>query len=181
MATGTSPLPSDRQLKELVQEGFTFREISDWVAVRIGAVPNSATLGVALSRAVLRETTGPRYRECVPWRYEDAHRWAYPVRMLRLLGRRRSGLPLAPELDATLETWLGAVAESHAVVGYCRSADGFLYIDEGWREGPNPDIPVRVPDVTVEDLDAIRLRLRNSSRSALEGSPLTHLRPQADG
>lgn len=145
-------LPPAGRLRELVQEGLGFQDIQDRLAKEDDLRPNPVALGVAMSRAVLRETTGTRFRACVPWAIQPEHRGEEPVRMLRLLGRRRSGLPLEPTMNARLEAWLHRVQESQTVVGYCPDQDhGFVYLPEAWR-GPDDELPVRAWVLDLETL-----------------------------
>lgn len=145
-------MPPDAVLRELVQQGLGFEEIDARLRCD-GLELHPAILAVALSRAALRETTGIRYRACLPWAVKAEHVRAEPLRMLRLLGRRRSGLPLEPTMNARLENWLSGLAGSSTVVAYCPDDErGFAYLPAGWRDGPDDDIPVRVPPLTVRQL-----------------------------
>lgn len=65
--------------------------------------------------------------------------------MLRLLGRRRAGIPLDVDSEQRLDSFLAMLERERVVVAYCPDhEDGFLYVDESLRGGPNPEIPIRV-------------------------------------
>jgi hypothetical protein len=91
---------------------------------------------------------GHRFFETVPWRVQPVHAAEYPVRMLRLLGRRRAGIPLDDDSSARLDSWLAMLERERVVVAYApEGKDGFLYVDERFRGGPNPNVPIRVQAV----------------------------------
>lgn len=99
-----------------------------------------------IAAAMVREGLGtrdvPRYRDEIPWRVRSEHLRSYPVRMLRLLGRRNAGGTLRPEETERLDGWLAKLAEEGLVVAYDPdSPSGFLYVD---REPGDPgDVPIR--------------------------------------
>lgn len=83
----------------------------------------------AIHRAGL---SGPAklYTEEIPWQVREQHLTAYPARMLRLLGRRRSGVQNSAEMDARLDSWLAQLRQEHAVVAYVPETDqGWFYVD----------------------------------------------------
>ncbi len=137
-------LPPDAELRRMVQDGLTHNEIAAEVTRRTGFVYPAATLSAALSRATLTETTGHRYFDCIPWRVRPSTRPPSRLRMLRLLGKRRSGFPLDDVSAARLDAWLQILERERLVVAYCPEQVGFVYVDESLRGGPNPDLPIRV-------------------------------------
>ena len=135
-------LPSDSILaKWRVEEELTLKQIQSrlrdtGVEVSIGAIAS------ALSRAGL--TNRKRYEEEIPWEpIKVEHNKAYPLFMLRLLGRRRAGHDLSPEDSERLDSWLDRLEGEDAVVLYVYdSPDGFYYVPR--LPDDNPDIPVRL-------------------------------------
>lgn len=135
----------DAELRELVQLGWTFDQIQHEVERRTGRRSTVASLSAALSRATLVQTTGHRYFDCIPWRVRPEHAGCEPAPLLRLLGRHRSGFPLPPAHIVRLELWLQQLATLGLVVAYNPQwPEGFRYIDEEHRNGPNPDLPIAV-------------------------------------
>ncbi|MFH8414343.1 hypothetical protein [Streptomyces collinus] len=67
--------------------------------------------------------------ELIPWFVKEEHRWAYPLMMLRVEGRRRAGKEIR-EVDAQrLASWKSMLEEENAVVHYDPDTeDGFFYI-----------------------------------------------------
>lgn len=143
-------LPSDSALQRMVERGMTHQQIADKVGEEIGQTISRSSVAAALSRAGLTEPA-PRYRDELPWRVAQEHLIEYPARMLRLLGRRRSGMQMTPRDSQRLDTWLGQLAESGAVVAYSPDR-GFLYVPA--REGVDGvnGVPIRRTVVTEEML-----------------------------
>lgn len=146
-------LPPDNDLLRMVQDGMTHAQIAEEIERTTGQKVARSTVSAALSRAALTQTTGRRYRETVPWRVRPEHSTEYAVRMLRLLGRRREGLPLDDDLTHRLEAWLAMLEREEVVVAYCpEHEDGFLYVDASFRQGPNDDIPIRVKTLRLDEI-----------------------------
>lgn len=142
-------LPPDVQLLRWAHEGLSHAEIQAECERVAGRRLARATVSAALSLAFSTTKAGTRSYETVPWRVQPVHASAYPVRLLRLLSRRRAGIPLDEESESRLGSWLAMLERERVIVAYCPvSDDGFLYIDEGLRAGPNPDVPIRVPILT---------------------------------
>jgi hypothetical protein len=134
----------------MVEDGWSHADIAAHVEKTTGHKISRSAVSAALSRAGLTKAT-PRYKKEIPWRVGEAHLTAYPVRMLRLLGRKRSGQPLTEEEEDRLRSWMDQLAEWDAVVAYSPSA-GFLYVaaDEvgDWEDG----IPIRHRTITDDEL-----------------------------
>jgi hypothetical protein len=119
-----------------------------------------------------------RAGETVPWTVLPVYADRHPLRMLRLLGRRRAGLLSRPDLgmgagarahlaagrlDALLDSWLEIVRRERVVVAYCPMTDeGFHYLDDSMRTGPCPDVPVRT--AVVRWIDEMPVRLIDDGR-----------------
>lgn len=132
-------LPDVQTLQRYLDEGLTHQQIADRVFMETGNRVSRSSVSAAISRAGL-SAEGTRYQDVIPWRVSVRHIKEYPVRMLRLLGRRRSGGVLTAAEDARLQRWLDTLVEEDAVVAYAPDAEvGFHYIDRG------PDDPVDVP------------------------------------
>lgn len=134
-------LPDAETLHRLVAQGMTHQQIVDWVWETRGERITRSAVSVALSRAGLADQA-PRYREEIPWELTGKELKAYPVRMLRLLGRRRAGGELNEEEETRLNNWLAKLKEEHAVVAYCADAEPrIIYVP---REPGDPrNIPIR--------------------------------------
>lgn len=80
-------------------------------------------------RGLARRIT--RDDELIPWHVKPEHRWAYPLAMLRVEGRRRAGREVREEDEARLESWKKMLTEElgDAVVHYDPdTTDGFFYV-----------------------------------------------------
>ncbi len=161
-------LPPERKLVRWIREGWTFRQIEDECAAYAGLVRHELSrvdrlmltyqVDSAVSRAMDRVGLGRRYQDCVPWRVLDVHRDANPARMLRLLGRRRCGQPLGPEKAGQLGDYLMLLRRARLVIGYCPAdEDGFVYVPDAWRTGPNEDIPIVVPMLMPDEIEWVRM------------------------
>lgn len=72
----------------------------------------------------------------------------YPVRLLRLLGRRNSGDTLSSDEENRLNNWLAHLEADNAVVGYDK-VNGFAYID---RQPDDPtDLPIHINYITINN------------------------------
>lgn len=137
-------LPDTQRLVELRERGLSYRKIAEWIRENEGIVVSPGAVGAALSRA--GKTSGrARYENHVPWLVHAEHSKHYAVRMLRLLGRRDSGLPLNEDQNQRLDAWLEKLREEHALVAYLPEEfpeEGFVYVDGDW---PKDGIPIRRP------------------------------------
>jgi hypothetical protein len=107
-----------------------------------------SSVSAALHRAGISGNQS-RYREELPWRVKVQHIREYPARMLRLLGRRRSGQELTEAENKRLDAWLRQLEDNNAVVGYDpNSKFGFYYIDKQEHDGVN-GIPIRLQTIAV--------------------------------
>ena len=143
-------LPSPDELRRMVEAGWSHADIAAHVEKTTGQQVQRSAVSAALSRAGLTKAT-PRYKEEIPWRVSEGHLTEYPVRMLRLLGRKRRGLPMNEEEEDRLSSWMEQLAEWDAVVAYSPSV-GFMYVaaDEigDWDNG----IPIRRRTITDDEL-----------------------------
>lgn len=135
-------LPDVATLRRWVnEEGLSHEQVAERVFEQTGEKVARSTVSAALSRAGL---TSPqeRYTEEIPWKVRNEHLREYPVRLLRLLGRRRKGLALSDEENTRLDNWLELLRRENAVVAYAPdSSEGFVYVD---RIDTDPDdLPIR--------------------------------------
>ena len=143
-------LPSDSELRHLVEQGLTHQEIADWVLENLGQRVSRSSVSVALSRAGLSKGA-MRYRDELPWKVKADHLTEYPARMLRLLGRRRANIDLTDDEESRLDAWLEDLTENDWVVAYCPEV-GFLYVDnDEIGDGAN-GIPIRRRTVGADEL-----------------------------
>lgn len=141
-------IPGRDTLAHWVDEGLTHQQMADRVFEQTGERVTRSAISMALRRHNLVTTDLPRYHEEIPWRVKVEHLRAYPVRMLRLLGRRNLTGELNPAEDERLENWLALLEKENAVVAYDPdSTTGFMYVP---REDGDPlDVPIRVHRVWV--------------------------------
>lgn len=143
-------LPDITTLKRWTDEGLTQEQMCALIYEETGYRPRRSSISAALSRAGL-SVDGNRYEDTIPWRVKNEHLREYPPRMLRLLGRRRSGLDLNEDEDRRLDSWLSRLDNENAVVAYDPEApaEGFVYVE---REPNDPeDIPIRRRPVQILD------------------------------
>lgn len=142
-------LPSNDTLAHWVKdEGLTHAQVADRVFEQTGVRPARATVSVALARAGL-SNENPRFKDEVPWRLKGADLRAYPIRMLRLLGHRRAGLPLNDDETRRLDSWLAKLEDENAVVAWDPdSVPSVFYIDKEPGDGAD-GIPIRRERVWV--------------------------------
>jgi hypothetical protein len=137
-------LPDNGTLRHWVKDdGLTHQQVADRIYTTTGVRVSRTTVSAALSRAGISKPTS-RYRDELPWRVKIEHIKEYPARMLRLLGRRRAGLPLNPVEEDRLDAWLLKLEEDHAVIAYDpESPYGFYYIEKNDVTDGLDGIPIR--------------------------------------
>lgn len=145
-------LPPTQDLRKLVDLGFTHAEIAEYVHRTTGVLVGRSTVSAALSRAGLNSRDGVRYREELPWKVRADHLTQYPARMLRLLGRRRSGMELTDEEAQRVDAWLESLEEKDLVVCYCPDGGGFLYADADEVGDASDGVPIRRRVVHVDEI-----------------------------
>lgn len=144
-------LPADSELVAMRDRGMTHQQIADEVARRTGHRVARSTVSVALARAGEAETK-IRFNDVIPWNVHPSHDLEYPLRMLRLLGRRRHGRGMTEEEERRLDSWLEKMASDARVVVYCPDAPegepGFNYVDEAAKDHDDPGLPIRLEPVS---------------------------------
>lgn len=126
---GKVVLPDAQRLEALRREGLTYKQIAEWVERKTGQRISPASVGAALSRAG-KTKVRPRYDKHLPWVVHAQHMHHYAARMLRVMGRRDSGLHVSAEDLRRLDSWLSSLEEAQAVVAYVPDSDeGFYYVD----------------------------------------------------
>jgi hypothetical protein len=141
MTAHNRKVPDKATLERWSREGLTHQQMADRTLEETGQRVTRAAISMAMQRYGLA-TQKARYNEEVPWRVRVEHLRAYPVRMLRMLGRRRAGEELDPEANERLDRWLATLVENDAVVAYDPDSDvGFHYVARTPDDGP---LPVRV-------------------------------------
>lgn len=111
----------------MVSKGLTHQQIADVLSRETGYRISRSTVSAALHRANA-SANAKRYPDEIPWTVREAHQTHYAARMLRLLGRRRAGIPNSAESDKRLNSWLRQLEEAGAVVTYVPDTpDGFYY------------------------------------------------------
>lgn len=144
-------LPDNRTLKRWVDSGMTHQEIAAEVERTTGVHVSRSTVSAALSRAGLVEHQRIRYDKEIPWRVKSEHLTQYPVRMLRLLGRRNASIELTEDEEARLDSWLKAMKEKNVVVAYSDDI-GFIYVEADERGDGARGIPIRKRTILKKEL-----------------------------
>lgn len=137
-------VPDKNTLQRWQEAGLTAQEMADLTLQRTGMSVSRSAIAQALSRyGLAKERT--RYIETVPWDVNKLHATARPLRMLRLLGRRRNSMDLTDEEAKSLDNWLTTLAEHRAIVAYDPDdlARGFHYVNERWRDHKDKTLPIR--------------------------------------
>lgn len=144
-------LPPVDELKRCVEAGMTHQEIVQYIQEKHGRKVSRSSVSAALSRAGLTEREGARYKDELPWRVKADHMTQYEARMLRLLGRERSGLRLTDEEVDRLDSWLEWMEEDDIVVGYAPKGPGFIYLrNEEFGDGEN-GVPIRRREIQPDE------------------------------
>ncbi|ONI83512.1 hypothetical protein ALI22I_34015 [Saccharothrix sp. ALI-22-I] len=138
-----SKIQDAQEVVRWIEEGKTYAWMVQQYKEKYG-IDTTITMFSNFRRRRGLEPRIARDPNLVPWKVEDEHGWKTPLTLLRLEGRRRSGLPLRP-IDVTrLDNWLEWLAEQGAVVHYDPDTpEGFHYVK---REEGDDDIIRRPPD-----------------------------------
>lgn len=144
-------LPDNATLRHLVEDdNLTHQQIADRVFRETGNPVSRSSVSAALSRAGISTPTS-RYREEIPWRVKVPHIREYPARMLRLLGRRRSGQELNEQEAARLDSWLAMLEADNAVVGYDPHSEfGFYYIEKNPLVDGLNGVPIHIQSISID-------------------------------
>ena len=135
--------PDKTTFRQWLAEGLTHQQMADRVYEQTGRRVTRAAITVALMGYGLTSTK-PRYKETVPWRVKVEHAKTYPIRMLRLLGKRRAGAELTEEENRLLDTWIDHLIVENLIVAYDPDDDmGVIYVDAGYRDHEDDGIPIR--------------------------------------
>lgn len=131
------------------KKGLTQSEMVARHEKETGIKVSRPAIAAAMVRYGLSEER-PRHMDTLPWAVKMEHLGAYPARMLRLLGRRRSGMSLKPENERRLDSWLAHMKAEKVVVAYDPDdPDGFHYIDA--KYGDVKGIPIRKKEISIAD------------------------------
>jgi hypothetical protein len=126
--------PDKTTFQAWLAEGLTHQQMADRVYENTGRRVTRAAITVALMGYGLTNSK-PRYKETIPWRVKVDHAKTYPIRMLRLLGKRRAGVELSEDDSRLLDTWLTHLKNENLIVAYDPSDDmGVHYVDAGYRD-----------------------------------------------
>ena len=134
----------------MVDKGMTHAEIAKKLTEKTGHKIARSTVSAALSRAGASDQ-GTRYAEEIPWRVRGEHLTQYPVRMLRLLGRRNKKIDLKEDESQRLDNWLCSLSQQNFVVAYSPEI-GFLYVEADEVHDGEDGIPIRRRTITPEEL-----------------------------
>ncbi|QTE28059.1 hypothetical protein [Pengzhenrongella sicca] len=91
-----------------------------------------------LTRRIVRDD------DLIPWAVNEAHRWAYPLALLRMEARARAGYQLTATDRSRLRSWNEKLVSQDLVVHYDDDTDeGFFYVPR--RPGVDLDL-IRQPE-----------------------------------
>ncbi len=143
-------LPPASELQKMVEKGMTHAQIASKLSRETGHKIARSTVSAALSRAGASDT-GTRYADEIPWRVRGEHLTQYPVRMLRLLGRRNKKIDLRDDEAQRLDNWLANLRDKNLVVAYSPEV-GFMYVEADEVHDGSDGIPIRRRTITPEEL-----------------------------
>lgn len=127
-------LPSDSQLKRMVDRGMTHQEIADKVSEDTGERVNRSSVSAALSRAGLTDRV--RYDEVIPFQVRAVHNYHYALTMLRVHARLEAGLEVPEDQVDRYESWRAKLEDNNGVVAYVPDTeDGFHYVRREPEDG----------------------------------------------
>lgn len=122
-------VPPKNVLERWLKQGYTQQDMADMTLAEFGDRVSRSAIGNALVRYGLAGE-GRRFEKEVPWPINASHATAYPLRMLRLLGRRNAGIDLSDHEERTLDAWLENLRTDRLIVAYDPDdLQGFFYID----------------------------------------------------
>lgn len=143
-------VPDKNTLIRWSNEGLTHADMAERVYLETGNRVTRTAISAAMVRYGLSKN-GNRYRDTIPWRVKVLHAKAYPVRMLRLLGRRLEDGELNEQENQALDRWLEQLAEARSIVAYDPDSDaGFFYIDKKHKDNRGV-APIRKKTITVNE------------------------------
>lgn len=142
-------VPPKNVLKKWHEAGLTAQEMADLTLLQFGNKVSRSGIAQALSRHGLTKDRR-RYVETVPWKVNKLHATARPLRMLRLLGRRRQGIEMSEEDRVSLDNWLEMIRLQKVIVAYDPDdVRGFHYVDEKFRDHKDKTLPIRKKTITI--------------------------------
>ena len=125
-----------QQIAEYQRQGLTHEQIRwTWYGAS-GELCARSTISAVVSRAGMAQQ--PAYNEEIPWTVRIKHQRAYQAKMLRLLGRSRTGLSLSEDERKRLRSWMQKMATQDLVVAYDPD-QGFGYTQRA------PEDPIHLP------------------------------------
>lgn len=133
-------VPDNNTLARWVEEGLTHEQIAQRILEETGENVARSTVSVALHRAGLTDNRAS-FKEEIPWRLRGKDLKAYPIRMLRLLGKRRQGLELNEDENRRLDSWLATMDAENAVVAWDPDSTPSIFYTDRQPEDPT-DIPI---------------------------------------
>jgi len=120
-------VPSNQILEKWLDEGLTHREIQARIKEQDGVEVALGTISAAISRAGL--STMNRCTGLIPRLIREEQEGAYPLVMLRLLGRRQQDEGLTQDQNKRLDSWMARLDSEDACVAYRHdTADGWVYV-----------------------------------------------------
>lgn len=142
-------LPDKQTLEHWINdEGLTHQQCADRIYEQTGEKVGRSAISVAVHRYGITKE-GARYKEYIPWKVSMYHIRAYPLRMLRLMGRAAQRGPDALDARETkmLSNWLEKINEMNVIVAYDPDDDqGVHYIDAQYKDHDGP-APIRIKQI----------------------------------
>lgn len=137
-------VPDQTTMRLWLEQGLTHQQIADrWERETNVHVARSSITRAAIRYGLTTETMN-RYQEYVPWKVRSPHAMAYPLRMLRLMGRKAQQGELSANDEKSLASWLRQLDEDQKIVAYDPEdpGQGVYYIDVQYKDHDGP-APIR--------------------------------------
>lgn len=137
-------VPDQTTMRLWLEQGLTHQQIADRWERETNIHVARSTVTRACIRYGLTTDTMNRYQEYVPWRVRAPHAMAYPLRMLRLMGRKAQKGELSETEEKALASWLEKITTGNMIVAYDPDdpGQGVYYIDAQYKDHDGP-APIR--------------------------------------
>lgn len=143
--------PDCTTLRRWRDEGLTQKQMVERTWDEFGERVTRSAIANAMVRCNLAGDR-PRYEEEVPWGINAVHATAHPLKMLRLLGRRRAGNAMSAREEEQLDSWLATLKKNKWIVAYDpEDIQGFHYISSEYKDHKRPT-PVRVKEINLNPM-----------------------------
>lgn len=140
-----SKIQNEQEIINWFEQGKTYQWMREEYARKYGLEVHMTMFSNFRRRRGL-ERRKVRDTDLIPWRVRPEHRFAGAVTHLRQEARRRAGVPLTPDVEASLDVWIDNLKADGLVIHYDPDTEaGFFYVPA--REGIDNDL-IREPNRT---------------------------------